>query len=433
MLEYYKAKSTKRYINDITELFISFNNVEYLSIIIEQCGNNELKSLAGYVLNNNLDKIFIKEKDLDGQTSKKIVLGGVLHRLATNYALEKGITDLKDSDGSSISLYSNEFYYKQKILLSSLGQEVYKFYSVKEQKLSDYLEYQQFEKGLENIKLLVPQMQLEFWSKLLSIASVVSDKFIYEKVEAECNENLRTNLSIQRIIWLNRIDKNIETVDFNEIRKLCDSTNDYTLAHAFFNKITSINPKIAEKIINSHRYFLTTDCLFLDDYIKIKQVKKVSNFSPVKFLLEFGTTYENNIKFHILLAFYSANNKKFLKTFQHETKWLNENLKDYCLVPSILMDKLIVIYNKSNCNHRLIELSKIILPIHFRMHIASCLFNTNEFKTEAKNIYEDIKKENNQIIGLNRCLFACYYDLGDVTAAKKCLSEELDFHVNKED
>ncbi|MCM1009221.1 MAG: hypothetical protein NC485_15135, partial [Ruminococcus flavefaciens] len=134
-----------------------------------------------------------------------------------------------------------------------------------------------------------------------------------------------------------------------------------------------------------------------------------------------------------LLAFYSAKNKKFLKTFQQEAKWINENLKDYCLVPSILMDKLIVVYNKSNCNYKLIELSKIILPIHFRMHIASCLFNTNEFKTEAKNIYEDIKKENNQIIGLNRCLFACYYDLGDMTAAKKCLSDEIDFHVNKED
>ena len=55
------------------------------------------------------------------------------------------------------------------------------------------------------------------------------------------------------------------------------------------------------------------------------------------------------------------------------------------------------------------------------MHIAGCLFNSNEFKTEAKNIYEDIKKENSHIIGLNRCLFACYYDLGDMTSAKKCL------------
>jgi hypothetical protein len=433
MLEYYKSKSTKRYINDVIELFISFNSIEYLSIIIEQCENNELKSLADYILNKNLDKIIIKEQDLDGQTSKKIVLGGVLHRLATNYALENGITALKDVDGNVVSLYSNEFYYKQKMMLTILGQEVYKFYSVKEQKLSDYLEYRQFENGLENIKLLAPQMQLGFWSKLLSIASAVDDKFIYEKVESECNESLRENVQIQHIIWLNRIDKNIETVDFNDIRKLCDLTNDYTLSHAFFNKATSVIPNMAEKIINSHRYFLTTDCLFLDDYIKIKQARNASNFSPVKFLLEYRTTYENNLDFHILLAFYSAKNKKFLKTFQKEAKWINENLKDYYLVSSILLDKLIVIYNKTNCNYKLIELSKIILPIHFRMHIAGCLFNSNEFKTEAKNIYEDIKKENSHIIGLNRCLFACYYDLGDMTSAKKCLCDELDFHINNED
>ena len=284
MLEYYKSKSKKRYINDVIELFISFNSIEYLSIIIEQCSNNELKSLAGYILNKNLNKIFINEKDFDGQTSQKIVLGGVLHRLATNYALENGITALKDGDGNVVSLYFDEFYYKQKLLLSNLGQEVYKFYSVKEQKLSDYLEYQQFEKGLESIKLLSPQMQLGFWAKLLSIASAVNDKFIYEKVEIECNESLRANELIQRTILLNRIDKNIESVDFNEIRKLCDSTSDYTLAHAFFNKATSVNPNMAEKIINSHRYFLTTDCLFLDDYIKIKQARNASNFSTVKFL-----------------------------------------------------------------------------------------------------------------------------------------------------
>lgn len=247
MLEYFKSKLEKRYINDVMELFISFNSIEYLSIMIEQCSDNELKSLAGYILNKNLDKLFIKEKDFEGQTSQKIVLGDVLHRLATNYALENGITALKDGDGNVVSLYSDEFYYKQKILLTILGQEVYKFYSVKEQKLSDYLEYRQFENGIENIKLLAPQMQLGFWSKLLSIASAVDDKIIYEKVESECNESLRENVQIQHIIWLNRIDKNIETVDFNDIRKLCDLTNDYTLSHAFFNKATSVIPNMAEK------------------------------------------------------------------------------------------------------------------------------------------------------------------------------------------
>lgn len=433
ILENYKIKAKKIYINDIAELFISFRSIEYLTLIIDSCDKPDLKSLAEYVLKDNLDKIFVFEKDLDGKSSEKIIVGGVLHRLATNYAIEKGIAAFKDIDGTVVPLYSDEFYYKQKVLLSDLGQEVYKYYSVKEQSISDYPEYRQFEKGLDNIKLLEPEMQVEFWSKLLSIAGAVDDKYIYDKVESECNENLRKEPPIQRIILLNRIEKSIETVDFNEIRKICDSTNDYSLAHAFFNKITITSPKTAEEIINSHRYLLTTDCLFLDDYITIKQIKNAPNFSPVKFLLEYGTTYEKNVEFHILLAFYSARNKKYLKVFQQEAKWINENLKDYSLVPSILIDKLIVIYNKSNYNDKLIELSKIILPIHFRMHIASCLLNTNEFKTEAKNIYEEIKKDNNKITGLNRCLFACYYDLGDMTAAKKCLSEELDFNVNKED
>ena len=330
-------------------------------------------------------------------------------------------------------LYSDEFYYKQKIYLANLERKVFTYYTVREQHLTDYSEYNEFIKEIDKIKMLAPELQFNFWVKLLSTSSAINEREIYEKIVVDCNESLQNKFAIRRVILLNEIENNLKTVDFNEIRKLCDSNDDYSLLHAYINSINALKKGEAERIFNNYRYLLISDYLFLDDYIRIKQAKSKTNFSPVKFLLEYKSSYENSLGYHILLAFYYSNNKKYRNQFDSEAEWIKNNLDDFTAVPFVIVDKLVKVLYNAQQYEILVKLSNSSVPVLIRLQIANCLQEIKEYVITAIEIYESIKQFNSDIIGLNRCLSNCYYKLGDMTKAQNCLCEEIDLKCNSAD
>lgn len=435
----YISKTHKKYIDQLIALFIQFFEKGFISIILDSCTDHALKCLAQYVVNDALEGTIIFE-DVDNSNIGTISISiessfvsNVVHKLITNYAIEKGISVLKNGDGSELSLYDKEFYYKQKVMIEQMSRKVLNLITIREQKINDFSEYEVFNRNIHKIKLLTPELQFFFWRRLLDIANALHDQEFYKKLYGECNERLRENIDIKELTLIHEIEVDVESVDFREVRKICDAQQRYFLAHIFINEALKNNSTKLEQIISEHRYFLTTESLFLEDYIRIKKAKKASTFSAFKFLEEFRSTYKNDIIYHILVAFYTLNNKKYRCVFKKEIEWIEENINDFVGIPLNILDKLIIIFSKSNNIKKLLELDKLLPPVGIRMQIANCLQNTNEYIEEAKIIYLDILKTHKDIIGLNRCLCACFYNLRDMAQAKNYLCREIELQPNKED
>lgn len=430
-LENYTSKSFSNYIDNLVELFTIHMNREYLQCVVNACKNGELLKYAQLVLDEKIGNIFVKLSECE-KTHDRIVEGSMLHQLATNYAIENNIHEFLNPDGTECHLYVGNFYFQQKVLLYKLGQKVFNLYLVKEQHLSDYDEYNQFNMGLNKIKHIVPEMQQWFWIKLLATADIISDYNIFNMVLSECNEVLRNEVPIKRNILLHKIDTDTDNVKFDDVRKFCEMINDYSLLHFYFSKLLKNNLKLEEVIFNDHRYLLKIESLFLEDYIQLKGEKSETSFSAVEFLVKFAPYYVEDIGFNILLAYYSSKNKKNKKYFSKATSFINEKLNDFTIIPLSLFGKYLHVLVAMKRYATLLKIGSVVMPINLKMTVAKLLCVSKKFKVEVIDLLENIKREYGSIDYLNQLLFECYYNQGDMENSKKCLMEEIDVRPTKE-
>ena len=96
---------------------LQFFEKELLSKVISFANDEKLKRIAQCVLDDNFLGNIIFEEQEDNNVAKDVDAfedGCIMHRLATNYAIARGILALKKANGEDIALYDKEFYYKQK-------------------------------------------------------------------------------------------------------------------------------------------------------------------------------------------------------------------------------------------------------------------------------------------------------------------------------
>lgn len=436
-LSLYISNPVKLYSDQIIGLFTQFFEKELLSKVISFANDEKLKRIAQCVLDDNFLGNIIFEEQEDNNVAKDVDAfedGCIMHRLATNYAIARGILALKKASGEDIALYDKEFYYKQKAEIFKLARKTINILTAKKESLDNFEEYKSFLENLEKIKSLTPELQVSFWIDILQIAYTIDDDRIYEKFYVECNEIVRKDKRIKSLVYAYEIEKDVKAVSFSEIRRVCEFNQDNRLLKTYLNKMIQVDIKEAEKIFNTHQYLFSQDCTFLEIYIRLKKKKGQINFSPVNFLETYRNIYGENQNFHILIAFFASLNKKRRDLFAKEVSWLDENWSTRSEMFLPFLEMLISVFNTSGKMDKLLELSNLSLPIAFRMRIAECLQKKKSYVPQAKAIYLSIREqEGDSIQGLNRGLFYCHYELGEIDEAKAAICREIDLNPSKED
>lgn len=434
-IEDYLSDTVKNYIDNLVELFAQFFEKDLLQLVINYCTNAKLKKICQFILDDLLDNnIFIKVKnDEEIQVEiEKIEQGSFTHKLSTNYSIENRI-QIKDKE-SIIPLFDNEYYYKQKIIVSDIYKNGIELISVKEQKLCDIEGYSNFELEIPKIKQLTPELQLFFWKKILLLANHCNSPDDFNRLYSECCDYVREDTQIKRDFYVHQIEEDINSVGFDDIRNLCEISKEYKLAIAYLSELSNIDIKKAEVLINENQYLLNKNVGFLDVYLRIKKKKPSKNFSFVSFLLKYKDRYKDIYEFHILLARHSAKNRKYKSEYNKSLNFLKEKELPP-EIDGIFLSYLIILYNNNKDYNKLKEIIEMNPILSFKIEIANCLQNSKirDDLLYAKNIYTEILQGNPNLPRINRYLFSVNCKLRNYSEAKQAILKELEENFNTQD
>ena len=441
-IEEYKKKATKGYASELCELFAQHFEAEYLAKVIDLCTDETTKKIAMHVINGTVDggliKLSTRMVEEEEQTQITLIArGSFMHKLATNFAAQKGIRGIVNPDGSDLGLYDTEFVYKMKKLILDLAVKTVKNLNLKKEVIEAFEEYKILTANLEKIKLLAPEFQTFIFARMLIMASNLHDNKAFDRLYAECCAEVRENLKVKEVFLYEKIMTEVDKVDFTEVRKLCEVGGGYDLANTYLNKLMDEKSFEAEKIINSHQFLFSCHSMFLKTYIRLKKdIRQSANFAALKFLNEYKERYKDDPAFHIYLAFY-INAKKHKKAFEKEVEWLDKNI-NYAKVHEHELNNLsllIAVYSKAERYDKLLELDAFALPNYFRLSIASALHNSKRTENikQAKRIYMEVLEQEPTMEGLCRSLFGCCYSLGEIQEAKEYTIKEIVINGKKED
>lgn len=434
-IENYLRNNVKNYVNNLVDLFAQFSEKQLLLLVVDYCTDAKLKKICGFILDDKLDNnVFVKEKKgEDNQLEiEKIEKGSFVHKLSTNYAIENGM-QIIDKDGN-VGFFANEYYYKQKVKINEIYNKGIKFLCVKKQKLADIEGYKEFELEIPKIKQLVPGLQLFFWKKMLLLANHCNSSEDFNKLYSECCDYVREDIEIKRDLYVHQIEKDINSVDFDDIRTLCEMSKDYKLAIAYLSELSNIDIKKTEVILNDNQYLLNKNVGFLDVLLRIKKKKSSKNFSFVGFLLKYKERYKNVYEFYILLALYASKNKKYKSEYNKSLNFLKEN-EFPSGIDGVFLSYLIILYNNIKDYNKLKEIIELNPLLHFKIEIANCLQNSKirDDLLFAKSIYTDILQENPNLPKINSYLFSVNCKLKCYGEAKQAILKELKGSFNTQD
>ncbi len=431
---HYVEKANKKYVNYLVELFAQFLDKELLNLVYDYCEDAKLKKICSWIISDALEgNVLLRENEIiDDQKVVDIEQGSFIHKMATNYAIDNNCT-IKDKI-NTIPFYDGEFLYQQKVLIYKIQQESIKLLNVKRQKLRDIPESEQFLNSLSKIKQLTPQLQMSFWRVMLNLSNGLEDAEFFETLYEECSEQVKNDPIVKSLTIVHKIEKDITSVEFSEIRQTCEVLNDYRLACGYLNDLSENYPQKALMIFNSNLYLFNNNCNFLDIYIRLKNKRPTKSFSSVNFLLKYNDRYDKDSSYHILLAYYSAKSKKHKAVFKRELQWILSRNDILNKIDPGTLSYLISVLCRAEKYDELIKIINLNPLVSFKLQIATALMNSNnkEFIVKAKEIFLDVLKENNQIENVNWSISVCSYKLGDMSNAKKYIQEELNVKFSKE-
>ena len=434
-IENYLANNVKNYVNYLVELFAQFSEKQLLLFVVDYCTDAKLKKICKFILDDQLDNnVFIKEKNNEEKQLEieKIEKGSFIHKLSTNYAIENRM-QIRDKDGL-VEFFADEYYYKQKSKINEIYNKGIEFVYVKEQKLEDIEGYKEFELEIPKIKQFVPELQIYFWKKILLLANHINSLKEFNSLYAECCENIRENNEIKSIYLVHQIEEDINNVNFDDVRKMCEQTDNYKLALAYLNELINNDLVKAEKIMNDNQYLFKKDVGFLDVFLRMRSKKQTKNFSFVTYLLKYQEDYKDKYEYNILVAFYSSKNKKYKSQFNKAVRTLKSQEMPSTL-DCVYFSYLIKIYSESEDYLKLKEIIGLNPLTGFKIEIANCFQNSKnrDDLLYAKEIYKDILNSNPNLLKVNSYLCSLNRKLKCFNEAKSAIMKELEINFNLTD
>lgn len=429
LLSEYLSHSQKKYINRLVTLFAENLDEEYLSIAVAHCDDPKLQSISKNILQDGVEGtiIFRDIESFEEDESIKIAAPSTLiSKLVTNYALEKGIIKILNSDKTEAGFFIGEFHYEIRVKVRELQKRVFSLLGLEDYPFAEDKEFAYIVTQLDKLKALDPFLQEPVWNELLHLS--LEDEESFDLINRKCPQEIKELKRIKPLSLKHSIVSDIDSVSFDEVRKCCDDNEDYSIAVAYLARIGIQDIPKALLIFESHKYLLAKDCALLSLFVDFKRKAK-SNFSAINLLLEYNDIYEEDFVYRCLRARVVAKNKKHKKLFKKDVNWLLD-FTLYGRIPYTSIISFIDVLDKAKKYAELSNFDNTDLPIDFRMRIAASLQNTKDRVNveNALEIYESIVASKSYKVapqGLYGSMGVCAHLLDDYSSAKRYYKEEF--------
>ena len=388
-------------VDELAELFISLNLVNYLKQIIEFVSNTELKNIAELVISNQLiDKLLVKS----GENKKapfKYNNANYIYKHLAYYIYFNHYFGIKDETRELYSLYNEEFFFECLYIAFEMARAVMKF---TDNPINNYIEF--IKNNLNKIQKLDVELQEILMDTVLKNLIEYKDEFdcLYNAISVE----LKSCKKIIEDFYFYQIFYQIPINEDNLI-KVCNDNDNFS---PLIQYVYSLDNDARINFLNKHAYLYEKSVEFI--IIKYRTLK-----DDIKELIDkYRKLYSSAFSF-VCIEVLEGNIERI--------EWLKSNLDSMnisgcSLYISVLdkysmFDELVSLSNIINSNNALYnDLYRIGLILH-------C--NSDTIRN-ALDIYRFLEDHGFLTQGLlvNRGLIELHF--GRIENAKKCFIKEYE-------
>ena len=213
-IEQYKSLPIKSGTDKLIELFISFNYSDGIKALLEYCSDDGLKTLAELLINNELEKkvlcSYASEFDFECPKGKE----ELLNKYIIYIAKQKGIYNLMNEKGESVSLCFNEQYFQLVYSAFSLtGKIIHNDISFESNpKDADYNYLAQRKRIIKQLNL---DAQVFIWEALLQYVFLTPEEF--NRLVSEIPVFIIEEFKIEQTLWMFKVKNSIETINIDDL------------------------------------------------------------------------------------------------------------------------------------------------------------------------------------------------------------------------
>lgn len=397
--------------DQLVELFISLNYGLGASQLIEFCADEDLKKIAALLIGEKLDSevVCTSAKDFHFECPKG--KQRMLNKYIMCVAKQKGIFNLINETGETVSLSFDEIYFKLFYSAFSLvGKMIDRDINFESDPVDP--DYQFILQHINVVKQLNRETQSFIWETLLHFLMFSTNEF--NKCVTDIPAFVKENCEIEKIIWLHNIKDNPKTICTDDLLVFVEKHQCYSV---FVKYLWMMGNEFQNEFLEEHKYLLKKDSHFLQLY-----TKNCSNCNIYSFLQEYEKYYTNDFLYHCICYTYAdlvSKKEHFYWLCENENKLLSEDLFCYLEILSeeLRYDLLLRInqHTKSNDAH---------------LYIANQLAKSTETENlnEAKKIYENLLKQSFHKKSLHYNYAVLISNAGKFEDAKKHFQEEYDLY-----
>lgn len=410
-IDQYIALPVKNGADKLIALFISFNYVSGVKTLLEYCSDDDLKTIAELLINDELEKNVICSSASDFQFEYPKGKEELLNKYIICIAKQKGIYNLINEKGEKVSLCFSEQYfqliYSAFSLTGKIIQNDISFESNPED--ADYNYLAQRKKIIKQLNL---DAQTFIWEALLQYVFLTPKEF--NRLVSDIPVFIKEEFKIEQNIWMFKVKNNIETINIDDLLDFSKKHHNYFVLVRYLWRLDDTS---RYEFIEEHKYLLKEDSHFIQLYAK----NPAANMK-YETLLKYEKYYSNNFLYHCLCYDYAEPTEK-----DHHFSWIVENKNK---VPVEELSYYLHILSQESRYDLLLEMNQNSIESEARLFIANQLALSLDTKhlIEARKIYEDLIENGCNQKSLHYNYAVLISRSGKFEDAKKHLQKEYDLY-----
>lgn len=369
----YKSLPIKSGADKLIELFITFNYNDGIKILLEYCSDDDLKTLAELLINNELEKKVICSSASEFHFECPKGKEELLNKYIICVAKQKGIYSLMNEKGERASLCFGDQYFQLVYSAFSLAGKIIhndiSFDSNPED--ADYNYLTQRKKIIKQLNL---DAQSFIWETLLQYVFLTPKEF--NQLVSEIPVFIKEEFKIERTIWMFKVKNSIETINVDDLLDFSKKHHNYFVLVRY---LWGIDDASRYEFIEEHKYLLKEDSHFIQLYAK----KPAANMT-YETLLKYEKYYSDNFLYQCLCYDYADLAEK-----EHHFSWIVENKSN---LPAEELFYYLEILSKESRYDLLLEMNQKPIASDARLFIANQLAASLDTSNllEARKIYEHL-------------------------------------------
>lgn len=410
-IEQYNSLPIKSGADKLIELFITFNYSDGIKTLLEYCSDDDLKTLAELLISNELEKKVICTSASEFHFKCPKGKEELLNKYIICIAKQKGIYNLMNEKGETVSLCFSELYFQLVYSAFSLAGKIINNNISFESNPED-ADYNHLAQRKKIIKQLNLDTQSFIWEALLQYVFLTPKEF--HRLVSEIPVFIKEEFKIEQTIWMFKVKNSIETINIDDLLDFSKKHHNYFVLIRY---LWMIDDASRYEFIEEHKYLLKEDSHFIQLYAK----SPAANMT-YETLLKYDKHYPNDFFYHCLCYDYADNTEK-----EHHFSWIVENRNK---LPVEEIFYYLKILSKESRYDLLLEMNQKTIVSDARLFIANQLassLNTSNL-LEARKIYEHLIE-----IGCNHKSLHYNYAVlisksGKFEDAKRHLQKEYDLY-----